>query len=142
MYGTVAKVSAAFPTDMWDPTSSELDEAAVAVMLTDWSATLDGEIGKLVSTPVDPSSSPHLAAVCDTITVLRVRADVLERLQSPEQAAARVKGWRDEAERLSDRIQRGATADGTLVGGAGPEAAGAPAFTGSATPIFTREQRF
>jgi len=125
MYGTVAKVSAAFDSDQWDPSTDDPDTDTVTAWLDEASDVIDGEIAHVVTTPVDADDSPQLAAVLDQVAALRVRAQVEEMVYRGEDSE-RAKGWKAEANRLIKGIQGGAIADGASLGGRTPDHTGAP----------------
>lgn len=141
MYGTVADVAAAFDAAQWDPATHTPGTVTVTGWLTEWSGVLDGEIGHVVSVPVAADTSPNLYAVCEMITVLRVRAQVQEALLPSDAGMRQAETWRREAARLAAGIAAGKTADGSALGGRTPEAAGAPAASSFGTAFFTREQK-
>ncbi len=124
MYASVLKISQAFPSAQWDPAQHEPKITTVEGWLEDWSRTLDAQIAGVVQTPVSPTASPNLAALCDQITALRVRADVYDARISPkpsEQVTTRQSQvWRRQADGLVAQIQAGQIADGVAAADGGP----------------------
>ena len=118
MYGTLQMVTQAFPAAQWDPTKPghEPGAAAVEAWLEQWSTVLDGQIMTVVQTPVNPTLSPSLHAVCAQITALRVRADVYDAKWPPKASdpagTRQSMVWRGQADDLIKGIQRGSTGDG------------------------------
>lgn len=138
MYGTVAEVSAAFDADQWDPATDAPETATVTDWLTAMSTQLDGEIGHVVTCPVDSGDSPNLYEVCSRITVLRVQARVAETAIGGAEGREMAKAFRAEAMDLVKGIQRGATGDGTALSDR-PENPGAPTgYFGDDTTPHTR----
>jgi len=126
MYGTVDAVKACL-SGTWNPASGSPSTAEVTAWLTTWSTTADGEIGHLVSCPVDPSASPALYGLVTQATVLRVAAQVYDRLYPPVATQASdtrlSTEWRRQARDLISGVRAGGTADGETLAGvdsAGP----------------------
>ncbi len=126
MYGTVAEIAASFPSAQWDPTRHEPATATVTAWLTEWSATLDGQLSNVVQTPVTEADSPNLYAICVQVTRLRVRADVYDAKWAPLKSEVvtirQSQVWRKQADELVKGILAGGIADGI-----GPDVAGAAA---------------
>jgi hypothetical protein len=146
MYGAVADIAQMFSPGQWNPATGQPDSATVTAWLTNWSSTLDGELGQLVQVPVDPLLSPKLCAVCTSITELRVRAEIYDLLYPPAGADRdRLRPsaiWRDQAAGLVTAIQGGATGDGVVVRAGQPAAAGQPLGDVLSEPVFKMRREY
>lgn len=125
-YAEVSQVQDAFDRAVWDATKHSPTAAEVTAWLASESLTLDGQLDTLVATPVDPTDSPKLHAVCARIVTLRAQASVQERKSTDSAMLDKAKSWRREAQLLVDGIAGGRIADGTPRGGAGADHTGAP----------------
>jgi len=138
MYGTVDDVVAVLSAQ-WNPASGAPTTAQVTTWLQGWSTTVDGEIGHLVSCPVDPSTSPALHGLLTQATVLRVAAQVYDKLYPPAATQASdtrlSTEWRKQAEVLIKGVRAGGLSDGRVLDDVASEVG--PMGDETGTPSFS-----